>query len=180
MKWKTLCVCAFALCAYVPQAFAQAPQTIVPEKSNGVSEVTTEGPEYEYSEPIKVPAVSRSIERRSKRGTIYLDPGSTKVLHLATDAASVVVANPSHASVFLDSPRTAIVIPRSTGATSFTILDRDGNLITTKNVVITNTDENYVRIRRICGGDATCVDTTVYYCDDNCVEVSSNGAGQAQ
>jgi Flp pilus assembly secretin CpaC len=181
MNWKTLSVCAVFVCAVASHALAQQPQSIAPKgqnQSNFVSSVsdlaaTMDGNKVEYTEAIQVPAASRSIRRsQKKRGTVYLTPGSTKIFEFSRDAASVVVANPSHVSVFLDTPRTGIVMPRAPGATSFTVLDTQGHVLMTKNVVVSDADENYVRIRRICGGDNSCRETTVYYCDGNCVEVN--------
>lgn len=104
---------------------------------------------------------------------LRLATGQSKTVKLNQDAASVIVANPSHATVFLDSPRQLIVIPRAVGATNFKVLNRNGDVILNQSVVINDTDdEAYVRVTRICGGASNCLPVTTYYCPDNCVPVA--------
>lgn len=105
---------------------------------------------------------------------LRLSPDSATVLHLPEDAASVIVTNPAHASVVLDSPRVLIVMPRAPGATSFTVLSSGGKTILERQVVVASTAKpKYVRVRRSCTpGDAACVANAYYYCPDGCYEVT--------
>lgn len=49
---------------------------------------------------------------------IRLTPNESHILHLNRNAASVIVANPVHAGVFLDTPRVLVIVPGTPGATS--------------------------------------------------------------
>lgn len=100
-----------------------------------------------------------------------------QIVRLDQDAASVIVNNPAHAEVLLDSPRLLIVMPRAAGATSFTVLNAKGETILRRDIIVTNVQPKYVRIRRICtGADATCVPAAYYYCPDGCYEVTQVGS----
>lgn len=114
---------------------------------------------------------------------IRITPDKTKILRLDEDAASVIVTNPVHASVLLDSPRLLIVMPRVPGSTSFTVLNADGAVITEKTVIVSAmAEQKYVRIRRMCdtGGGAGCVPTAYFYCPDGCYEVLAVPGGGGQ
>jgi hypothetical protein len=103
---------------------------------------------------------------------IRLSPDRTKVLRLRENAASVVVANPAHASVILDSPRLLIVMPREPGTTSFTVLNAEGKELLTRNIIVSATQPQYVRVRRVCGNARDCAPSNYYYCPDGCFEVT--------
>ena len=113
---------------------------------------------------------------------IRITPDKTKIVHLTQDAASVIVTNPTNLSVLLDSPRLLIVMPRTPGTTSFTVLNAKGQTIAEKTVIVTsNAKPKYVRIRRVCdNAGAGCVPTAYFYCPDGCYEVMTvppdNGA----
>lgn len=104
---------------------------------------------------------------------IRLTSNKNKLIRLETDAASVVVNNPNHASVMLDTPRLLIIVPHQPGATSFTVLDEQGETIMEKDLIITNVQPKYVRIRRMCGDSDNCQANSYFYCPDGCYEVTS-------
>ena len=108
-------------------------------------------------------------------------PGKSQTVSLPRDAASVIVGNPAHASVFLDNSRLLVIVPRAPGATSFTVLDNKGETVLTQQVLVTEKDDaSYVRVTRICdGAGAGCVPSTTYFCPDNCVPVAVPGADPA-
>lgn len=105
---------------------------------------------------------------------LRVSPGKSLTVELYQDAASVVVANPTHASVFLDNPRLLVIIPRAPGATGFTVLDSSGKTIMSKQIIVGEDDASYVRVTRICSANAgaVCVPLSMYYCPDNCVSVA--------
>ncbi len=105
-------------------------------------------------------------------GAIRLSPDRTKVLRLRENAASVVVANPAHASVILDSPKLLILMPREPGATSFTVMNAEGKVLLERNIIVTGTQPQYVRVRRVCGNARDCAPSNYYYCPDGCFEVT--------
>lgn len=103
---------------------------------------------------------------------IRLTPDRTRILRLDQDAASVIVTNPAHAAVIMDSPRLLVVMPRAPGTTSFTVLNREGQTILERSVIVTGAQQKYVRVRRMCAeGDASCAASAYYYCPDGCYEV---------
>ena len=112
----------------------------------------------------------------SRTTPLRLTSNKNRIIRLDQDAASVIVNNPVHAVVMLDSPRLLIVMPRQPGVTSFTVLDSAGNVILHKDIIVTNVQPRYVRIRRMCGGgDASCVPAAYFYCPDGCYEVTPVG-----
>ena len=104
---------------------------------------------------------------------IRLTPDRVKVLKLKKNAVSVVVTNPAHAVALLDSPRTVILMPRSPGTTSLVILDRNGEALLERNIIVSAAQNKYVRIRRICADNARdCAREAYYYCPDGCFEIN--------
>jgi hypothetical protein len=111
-------------------------------------------------------------------GALRLTSNKDQLIRLEQDAASVVVNNPSKVNILLDSPRLLIVMPRETGATSFKVLNAKGEVILEKDVIISNAQPEYVRVRRMCASnDASCVPSAYYYCPDGCYEVTPVPAG---
>ncbi|MDE1153536.1 MAG: pilus assembly protein N-terminal domain-containing protein [Micavibrio sp.] len=106
-------------------------------------------------------------------GIIRVSPGSAKVVRLDQDAVSVIVTNSAHAGVILDSPRLLVVMPRTPGATTMTVLNAKGETIVAKTIVVAaQAKEKYVRIRRMCSGaDANCQPSAYFFCPDGCYEV---------
>lgn len=103
---------------------------------------------------------------------IRLTPDRTKILRLRENAASVIVANPAHASVILDTPQLLILMPREPGTTSFTVLDKEGKVLMERNIIVSAAQPQYVRIRRVCGDSNNCAPSNYYYCPDGCFEVT--------
>ncbi|MFN7114793.1 MAG: pilus assembly protein N-terminal domain-containing protein [Alphaproteobacteria bacterium] len=103
---------------------------------------------------------------------IRLTPDRTKILRLRESAASVIVANPAHASVTLDSPRLLILMPREPGTTSFTVLNAAGKVLLERNIIVSAAQPQYVRVRRVCGNANDCQPSNYYYCPDGCFEVT--------
>lgn len=111
---------------------------------------------------------------------LRLTSNKDQLIRLDQDAASVIVNNPDKASVMLDSPRLLIVMPRTPGATSFSVLDREGNVILHKDIIVSNVQSQYVRIRRVCSGSGSgCVPTAYYYCPDGCYEITAVKPGSS-
>lgn len=110
-------------------------------------------------------------------GSIRLTPDTTKIIRLNEDAASVIVANPMHADIVLDSPRLLVVMPRQPGTTLFTVLNAEGKTLLETNVIVSGTAKpQYVRIRRACSGQQQgCMPSSYYYCPDGCYEVGTVG-----
>lgn len=117
---------------------------------------------------------SAAAVRTTPRDAIRLTPDRTEIVRLEQDAASVVVTNPAHAQVMLETPRLMLVMPRSPGSTSLFVLDKEGNTIFERDIIISGTAKPYVRIRKSCGSnDNNCNSDSYFYCPDGCYEVGT-------
>lgn len=117
---------------------------------------------------------STNAARVKPRDAIRLTPDRTEVVRLEQDAASVVVTNPAHAQVMLETPRLLLVMPRQPGSTSLFVLDKDGNSIFERDIIISGSTKPYVRIRKSCNDNAgNCNADTYFYCPDGCYEVGT-------
>lgn len=119
----------------------------------------------------------KTVARQAPGGdprAIRLTPDRTRILRLRENAASVIVANPAHAAVTLDSPRLLILMPREPGTTSFTVLNAEGKILLERNIIVSGTAQpQYVRVRRVCGDNTQgCQPSNYYYCPDGCFEVT--------
>ncbi|TVQ83089.1 MAG: hypothetical protein EA357_07025 [Micavibrio sp.] len=121
------------------------------------------------------PTALTSGYNHNENSIIRLTPNESRILHLNRNATGVIVTNPAHAGVFLDTPRILVIVPGRPGATSFTVLDRDGQEIMRRDVIVSERQNKYVRVQRICAGVSGCVPSSVYYCPDGCHEVSMVG-----
>ncbi len=126
------------------------------------------------SESPALPAVNGDILASPEENPLRLTPDRTRVLRLDQDAASVIVTNPRHAAVILETPRLLIIMPREPGTTAFTVLDRQGQTVLERNIIVTGAQQKYVRVRKSCSGsdDPSCAPSAYFYCPDGCYEVS--------
>lgn len=112
---------------------------------------------------------------------LRLTPDKSTLVRLPHDIKTVFVGNPAHLSVLAESPDLLVLVGKAPGATYFTALDGDGNVVMQRHVIVASPKEGYVRIRRSCinagggedsgGGGGECQSTSVYYCPDMCHEV---------
>ncbi len=104
---------------------------------------------------------------------IRLTPDKSELIRLDKDAATIVVGNPAHLSVLAESPKTLVLVPRSPGATYFTVLNAKGEVVMQRHAIVASPKKEYVRIRRTCSGsDAGCAETSVFYCPDMCHQIA--------
>lgn len=141
------------------------------EPQTSVSGKAVAGPADANSTTTAQPAATP--EAATKNTIIHLTPDRTEVIRLQEDATSVVVTNPAHASVVLDTPRLLVVMPRQPGATSFFVLNQAGEKILERDVVVSTAPNQYVRIRRACADGQQCPPDAFYYCPDGCYEVTT-------
>jgi hypothetical protein len=109
---------------------------------------------------------------------IKLTPDKSELLRLDQPAGSIIIGNPNHLSILADTSQILVLIPRVPGATHFTILDREGNVMMQRHAIIASPQEKYIRVRNSCAGagDAACETTQVFYCPDMCHKIAlSNG-----
>lgn len=165
MKSRKLILTAILLTASCLGAAANAAPDSAPPSNDLMPPV---------SSPASVPPGS-SLDGET-HPALKMTPDKSELVRLDREAASVIVGNPSQIAVMLDAPRLAVVIPRAPGATYFTVLDKDGNVIMQRHVIVAAPKKNYVRVRRSCANAAAgsdCQPTSVYFCPDMCHEVST-------
>lgn len=125
-------------------------------------------------------AISLQDEMGNTHPMLHLTPEKSELIRLEKDAISVVIGNPQHLSVLLDTPRVLVLIPRAPGATQFTVLDQTGQIVMQRHVIVGGPKEKYLRVRRSCAGaeeGSGCQQTSVYFCPDICHEVSVTQMG---
>ncbi len=106
---------------------------------------------------------------------LRLSQDKSEMITLSDEAASVIVGNPNHVSVLLDTPTTLVVVPRTAGASHFTVIGKDGSTLMQRHVIVGGPKDKYVRIRRSCdAADRNCQATRTYFCPDVCHEVTEN------
>ena len=104
---------------------------------------------------------------------IRLTPEKSEIINLDTDVKSLIVGNPLHLNVIMDTTKRLVLVPRSPGATSFTAIDENGKIIMQRHVIVNGPDEKYIRIRRSCNAANTiganarnCENMSMYYCPE--------------
>lgn len=112
---------------------------------------------------------------------LRMTPDKSTIIELNEAAGSIIVGNPAHLNIMADSATRLIAVPRAQGASFFTVLGKEGNVIMQRHVIVGSTagpDNKYMRVRRVCaGGSANCQQTSVYYCPDMCHEISVEQTG---
>lgn len=112
---------------------------------------------------------------------LRMTPDKTEIVTLDSDAASVIVGNPAHINVQLDTPRTMVVTPLAPGATYLTVLDQERNVIMQRHIIVASPKQRYIRIRRSCANaedSSACKQTSVYFCPDMCHEIDVTQMGE--
>ncbi len=124
---------------------------------------------HTHGEDGLMPAKSHEVSVPQNAPAIYLGMDKSELVHLDRSAASIIVGNPVHANVLMDSPNLLVVVPRAPGATFFTVLDQSGDIILQRHVIVAAPKEHYMRVRKAtCGEDAKdCIEMENYYCEAN-------------
>ncbi|MGN7439155.1 MAG: pilus assembly protein N-terminal domain-containing protein [Alcanivorax sp.] len=105
--------------------------------------------------------------------TLQITPDKSELIRLDHKIGSVIVGNPLHISVLAESSQTLIVVPKSPGATHFTVLGKNGEVLMQRHVIVASPKENYLRVKKVCMEDQeNCQPTNVYYCPDMCHEIA--------
>lgn len=125
--------------------------------------------------PVTTQAYAPIVSDGTTHPILNLTQDKSEMIKLNQKAASVIVGNPSHVSVLLDTPDTLIVVPRAPGASHFSVVGEDGAIIMQRHVIVGAAKENYVRIRRSCNANSrNCQETSTYFCPDTCHEIEEN------
>ena len=105
--------------------------------------------------------------------TVHLTPDKSELVRLDEDASSIIIGNPLHINVVADSSKTLVIVPRVPGATHFTVLGKNGQVLMQRHVIVASPKEDYIRVKRTCTEEAGdgCQQTSVFYCPDMCHEI---------
>ena len=98
--------------------------------------------------------------------TLRVGMDKSELVRLPEDAASIIVGNPVHASVLMDTPRLLVVVPKAPGATHFSVLNDQGAVILQRHVIVGAPQNDYIRVRKsMCGENAKdCASIETFYC----------------
>ena len=101
----------------------------------------------------------------TEQAPLRLTPDRSELVHLSEPAKSIIVGNPMHLSVSLDSSNLLILAPGVPGATYFTVLGENGKVIMQRHVIVAAPKTDYIRVRKNCPAELKgCTPTSVYYC----------------
>ena len=134
-----------------------------------------------------LPALSLSVDDVSALNdneithpAMSLTPDKSEIVRLDREAATVIVGNPAHLSILAENTKTLVLVPKAPGATYFTVLDRQSQVVMQRHVVVGKAAAQYMRVRKSCAGskDANCQTTQVYYCPDMCHEIIMNAVSE--
>jgi hypothetical protein len=165
MKYFTLCVASLL----ISMSPALAQNAVSDVSKGGIFDVTA--------------SESNNAEMQDWGEThplLRISPDKSELIKLDRDAVSVIVGNPQHLSVLLDTPNVLVLVPRAPGATYFTALDRQGEPIMARHVVVAAPEKQYIRVRRSCinaEADSGCTAQSVYFCPDMCHEIGITQLG---
>ena len=153
---RVLSVCALAAAMFVPHGASadDKPVDIMPAVSAADSE-------------------DRAMPEKTTHPIVRLTPDKSELIRLDGEAGSIVIGNPLHINVIADSSTTLVIVPRSPGATHFTVLSKQGEVLMQRHVIVASPKENYIRVKKTCREDSGdgCQETNVFYCPDMCHEI---------
>ncbi len=107
---------------------------------------------------------------------IRVTPDKAEMVRLERDATTVIVGNPVHASVMVENKNLLVIVPKRPGATYFTVMDSNKQIIMQRHIIVAAPKEKYIRLHRNCNtpamsGEAQydlgeCYWMSVYYCPE--------------
>lgn len=97
----------------------------------------------------------------------------SEIVHLDHDIGSIILGNPLPASVLMDTSKTLIVVPKTTGTTHVTVLGKDGLVLMDRHIIVDAPKPRYVRVRTTCiGKEKGCTPNRSFYCPEGrCAEI---------
>ncbi len=171
-KTSYLSLCALSICA-----IAIMPIKAYADDANGTDQLSS------VSDIVTTSTASEEQQIADSQNThppLKLTPDKSEIIKINRPAASIIIGNPNHLTILADSSKRLVAVPRAPGATSFTILDKDGEVIMQRHAIIAAPKQEYLRIRKTCAnsGDNNCQETSVFYCPDMCHELMMNTGNQ--
>ena len=171
-KTSYLSLCALSICA-----IAIMPIKAYADDANGTDQLSS------VSDIVTTSTASEAqqiVDAQNTHPPLKLTPDKSEIIKINRPAASIIIGNPNHLTILADSSKRLVAVPRAPGATSFTILDKDGEVIMQRHAIIAAPKQEYLRIRKTCAnsGDNNCQETSVFYCPDMCHELMMNTGNQ--
>ena len=116
-------------------------------------------------------AESVSIQAAGAALRVTLD--KSEIVHLDAEIGSIIVGNPLPASVLMDTEKSLIVVPKTTGVTHVTVLGKNGLVLMDRHIIVDAPKPDYVRIRTTCiGKEKGCTPNRSFYCPEGrCAEI---------
>jgi len=108
---------------------------------------------------------------------LRLTPDKSQIIDLDSPISRVIIGNEVHLNILMDSMKRIIAVPRTPGATHFTLLDDNGQIVMQRHVIVASPKEQYIRVRETCvPGSTMCVPIRMFYCPGMCHEIAILGA----
>lgn len=112
----------------------------------------------------------------STNGPMKLAPNSVEFLDFDGDISSIILSTPDILEISVQNSRKIMMRPIGTGATSLTVLSKDGKILYKRDIVVNDRHGKFVRIRRICAdAGSDCITRGTYFCPDGCYEAIQGG-----
>jgi hypothetical protein len=180
---RILCIClAVAVTGWATTATAQD-DSAPPMPQTQINKAQTNAPDSAGLFPSADITTEASVDIPDGVEThppLRLTPDKSEIVRLDRPVTSLIVSNPTLASVLMDNPKMLVVVPRLPGATYFTALDRDNKIVMQRHIIVASPKQQYVRIRQTCASSksrssssrkAACLPIREFYCPDMCHEV---------
>lgn len=106
---------------------------------------------------------------------VYLTIEEPIIIDLKRDVGTVVIPNSDTVNIIQDSSKRIVLMPHNPGSVFFSILDTNRNPIMQRYAIVSNKgtpQKQYVRIHRNCDGVRGCEDTSYFFCDGLCSQMS--------
>ncbi len=123
-----------------------------------------------------------TFDSESTHPPLRITPDKSELIRLKDDATTILVGNPNHISILAENSKTLVVISHAAGASHFTVLNKNGEVIMQRHVITAAPKQNYVRIRRSCTNSKSkdCQETSVFYCPDMCHSIQTSSKPSAE
>ncbi|TPW32668.1 pilus assembly protein N-terminal domain-containing protein [Pararhizobium mangrovi] len=116
-----------------------------------------------------VAAVPAAAQEHS---SIVVTMDHARILKLDRPVQQVIVGNSDIADVTVADPKTVVLTGKSYGSTNLVILAKNGDAVVDREIVVSSTRANTVRVYRQSGQS---IERTVLSCAASCEKRSSNG-----
>lgn len=134
-----------------------------------------DGKHYFYSDDNNSADLSHVIE---ESGALVYPPltlrqNMVEVLSFQDDVGSILMSNPAPVEMIVENSRRVMLRPAQPGVTTLTVINKAGQIIYKRDIVVTQRGENYVRVTRFCS-EQRCDEEDFFFCPNGCYGVKSD------